>query len=431
MSCPYAYNCDGQTTTTSGKHDDNKQMSYCEYLQLNTLLDCQKPISSLKKESPVHDEHLFIVVHQAYELWFKQILHELDSIRQMFTIEQLGVDERKVLLLISRLNRIVQIQKLLRDQIMILETMTPLDFMEFRDYLAPSSGFQSLQFRLIENKLGINKVHRVRYNFQDYSKVFDSQDGKQIEESEATPSLLVLVQEWLERTPGLEENGFNFWGKYRKSVEAMLDIARAEAENEVDEEVRATLLKDVQKQEDNFDTIFSEERHQQLVARGDRRFSYKAMQGAIMIYFYRDEPRFSQPFQVLQLLMDIDSLLIKWRYNHVMMVQRMIGSKLGTGGTSGYQYLRSTVSDRYKVFVDLFNLSNFLIPRDFIPPLSSSMKMRLRTSLVNGRLYESDSALCSDSSEDDQVPAVTSALNNVAIGTRSTTAGDEEGDFCD
>ena len=88
-------------------------------------------------------------------------------------------------------------------------------------------------------------------------------------------------------------------------------------------------------------------------------------------------------------------------------------------------------SDRYKVFVDLFNLSNFLIPRDFIPPLSSSMKMRLRTSLVNGRLYESDSALCSDSSEDDQVPAVTSALNNVAIGTRSTTAGDEEGDFCD
>ncbi|KAK2551312.1 Tryptophan 2 [Acropora cervicornis] len=364
-----------------------------------------------------------IFVVAAYELWFKQILHELDSIRQMFTIDQLGVDERKVLLLVSRLNRIVQIQKLLRDQIMILETMTPLDFMEFRDYLAPSSGFQSLQFRLIENKLGINKVHRVRYNFQDYSKVFDSQDRKQIEESEATPSLLVLVQEWLERTPGLEENGFNFWGKYRKSVEVMLDIARAEAENEVDEEVRATLLKDVQKQEASIGNKVLPK----ASSTGDRRFSYKAMQGAIMIYFYRDEPRFSQPFQILQLLMDIDSLLIKWRYNHVMMVQRMIGSKLGTGGTSGYQYLRSTVSDRYKVFVDLFNLSNFLIPRDFIPPLSSSMKMRLRTSLVNGRLYESDSALCSDSSEDDQVPAVTSALNNVAIGTRSTTAGD----FCD
>ena len=88
-------------------------------------------------------------------------------------------------------------------------------------------------------------------------------------------------------------------------------------------------------------------------------------------------------------------------------------------------------SDRYKVFVDLFNLSNFLIPRDFIPPLSSSMKMRLRTSLVDGRLYESDSALCSDSSEDDQVSAVTSGLNNVAIRTGSTTACDKQGDFCD
>lgn len=415
MSCPYAHDVDGEASAPVGKHGDDKRMSYGDYLQLDTLLDCQKPVSNMKAESPVHDELLFIVVHQAYELWFKQIIHELDSIREMLTIEELGMDERKVLLLISRLNRIVQIQRLLRDQIMILETMTPLDFMEFRDYLAPSSGFQSLQFRLIENKLGINKTHRIRYNYQDYSKAFDSEDGKQLKESETTPSLLSLVQGWLERTPGLEENGFNFWGKYRNSVQAMLDDMEAEAEAEEDEEVRASLLKEVKKQADHFDSIFSEERHNQLVARGERRFSHKAMQGALMIYFYRDEPRFNQPFQILQLLMDIDSHLIKWRYNHLMMVQRMIGSKMGTGGTSGYQYLRSTVSDRYKVFVDLFNLSNFLIPRDRIPPLSSSMKMRLRTSLVDGRLYDSDSALCSDSSEEDQVSAVTSMVKDVVI----------------
>lgn len=420
MSCPYASNFDGEASPPSGENADDKRMSYSDYLQLTTLLDCQNPISDQKGDSPVHDELLFIVVHQAYELWFKQIIHELDSIREMFTIEQLGVDERKVLVLISRLNRIVKIQKLLRDQIMILETMTPLDFMEFRDHLAPSSGFQSLQFRLIENKLGINKTHRIRYNYQDYSKVFDSHDGKQLEESETTPSLLVLVQEWLERTPGLEENGFNFWGKYRKSVEAMLDTMRTEAEDEANEEVRARLLKDVKKQADNFETVFNEERHNQLVARGERRFSHKAMQGALMIYFYRDEPRFSQPFQVLQLLMDIDSHLIKWRYNHLMMVQRMIGSKMGTGGTSGYQYLRATVSDRYKVFVDLFNLSNFLIPRNFIPPLSSSMKIRLRASLVDGKLFDSDSAVCSDSSEDDQVSAVTLRFSSFAIGTGPT-----------
>ncbi|KAJ7323088.1 tryptophan 2,3-dioxygenase [Desmophyllum pertusum] len=405
MSCPYAQDSNGEASAPVGRPGDEKRMNYGDYLQLNTLLDCQKPASTTFGDSTVHDELLFIVVHQAYELWFKQIIHELDSIRDIFTleVEELGMDERKMLVLISRLSRILQIQKLLRDQIMILETMTPLDFMEFRDYLAPASGFQSLQFRLIENKLGINKIHRIRYNYQDYSKAFDSQDGKQLEESESTPSLQELVQRWLERTPGLEENGFDFWRKYKRSVQDMLKTQKAEAEAVEDEEMKAYLLKEVKKQEDHFDTIFSEERHNQFVSRGERRFSHKAMQGALMIYFYRDEPRFNQPFQILQLLMDIDSHLIKWRYNHLMMVQRMIGSKLGTGGTSGYQYLRSTVSDRYKVFVDLFNLSNFLIPRDRIPPLSSSMKVRLRTALVEGRLYDSDSALFSDSSEEEQV----------------------------
>lgn len=415
MSCPYAQDLDGEASAPVRKDGDDKRLLYGEYLQLNKLLDCQKPASTTHGTHTVHDELLFIVTHQAYELWFKQIIHELDSVREIFTLEELGMDERKMLILSSRLNRIVQIQKLLRDQIMILETMTPLDFMEFRDYLAPASGFQSLQFRLIENKLGINKTQRTRYNYQDYSKAFDqdSCDGKTLEHSESTPSLLELVQGWLERTPGLEKNGFDFWGKYEKSVQDMLDAMKAEAEVEENEEVRASLLKEVKKQRDHFDSVFSEKRHNQLVARGERRLSHKALQGALLIYFYRDEPRLNQPFQILQLLMDIDSHLIKWRYNHLMMVQRMIGSKVGTGGTSGYQYLRSTVSDRYKVFVDLFNLSNFLIPRDHIPPLSSSMKVRLRSALVDGRLYDSDSAVFSDSSEEDQVSAVTSKVKDV------------------
>ena len=89
-------------------------------------------------------------------------------------------------------------------------------------------------------------------------------------------------------------------------------------------------------------------------------------------------PRFSQPHQILAALMDIDSLITKWRYNHVLMVQRMIGSQqLGTGGSSGYQYLKSTLSDRYKVFLDLFNLSTFLIPRHMIPSLTKQMKTKL------------------------------------------------------
>jgi tryptophan 2,3-dioxygenase len=204
--------------------------------------------------------------------------------------------------------------QLLVDQVPILETMTPLDFMDFRDYLSPASGFQSLQFRLLENKLGVKSEHRVRYN-QNYSHVFGT-DGEAIDalqRSEQDPSLSDLVQRWLERTPGLEEDGFNFWGQFQTSVEVLLSEKEAQANNEQSEFVRNYRLMDIQKRRDVYKTIFDPKVHEALVARGERRFTYKALQGAMMISFYRDEPRFSQPHQLLMLLMDIDSLITKWR----------------------------------------------------------------------------------------------------------------------
>jgi tryptophan 2,3-dioxygenase len=197
---------------------------------------------------------------------------------------------------------------------MILETMTPLDFMDFRCYLRPASGFQSLQFRLLENKLGVRQENRVKYN-QNYSKVFghDSQAISEIEKSEQQPSLTDLVQRWLERTPGLELEGFNFWGKYQKAVERLLQEQRALAEEEASESLKRYKLNDLDKRREVYESIFSLEVHEALLARGERRFSHKALQGAIMITFYRDEPRFSQPHQILTLLMDIDSLITKWR----------------------------------------------------------------------------------------------------------------------
>lgn len=355
--------------------EEQTGMLYGDYLMLNKVLDAQRMLSK-EANRPVHDEHLFIITHQAYELWFKQVIYELDSIRDMFIVE---LEESQTLEIIKRLNRIVLILKLLVDQVMILETMTPLDFMDFRGYLCPASGFQSLQFRLLENKLGVKTEHRVKYN-QNYSRAFGKDDKAidAIQKSETEPSLSDLVQRWLERTPGLELNGFNFWGKYKKAMEKLIN----ESEQEVKEEQNEVKVKfrknDLEQRKEVFESIFNVNVHTALVSRGERRFSYRALQGAIMIMFYRDEPRFSQPHQLLNLLMDIDSLITKWRYNHVLMVQRMIGSSaLGTGGSSGYQYLRSTLGDRYKVFVDLFNLSTFLIPREMIPPLTSTMKTHL------------------------------------------------------
>lgn len=105
--------------------------------------------------------------------------------------------------------------------------MTPLDFMDFRGYLCPASGFQSLQFRLLENKLGVKTEHRVKYN-QCYSRAFGRDEAAidAIKDSEQEPSLSDLVQRWLERTPGLELNGFNFWGKYRRAVELQIKEAQ-------------------------------------------------------------------------------------------------------------------------------------------------------------------------------------------------------------
>ncbi|XP_032690191.1 tryptophan 2,3-dioxygenase [Odontomachus brunneus] len=371
---------------------------YGEYLRLDKILSAQRLLSA-EYSNEVHDEHLFIVTHQAYELWFKQIIFELDSVRTLFNSENNAscngssndhsanqdngvshvLNESKTLEILKRLNRIVLILKLLVDQVTILETMTPLDFMAFRDYLCPASGFQSLQFRLLENKLGVKQEHRVKYN-QSYMRVFgrDPEAIEAIKRSEEELSLSTLVQRWLSRTPGLKTDDFNFWGEYKRSVEKMLAEQEKAAHKATEEQNREYLLANVHSRQAVFDTIMNESLHNALVSRGERRFSHGALQGAIMITLYRDEPRFSQPHQILTALMDIDSLITKWRYNHVIMVQRMIGSQqLGTGGSSGYQYLKSTLSDRYKVFLDLFNLSTFLIPRHLIPPLTKQMKTKL------------------------------------------------------
>ncbi|XP_014216444.1 tryptophan 2,3-dioxygenase [Copidosoma floridanum] len=409
MACPLGNGTDNTSPGGGGSGGTTCLMEgpgvlYGEYLMLNKILSAQRLLST-ENNKEVHDEHLFIVTHQAYELWFKQIIFELDSIRALFNNDERhrqthlsfdcqqhddgakssssgdseAIDESRTLEILKRLNRIVLIFKLLVDQVSILETMTPLDFMAFRDYLCPASGFQSMQFRLLENKLGVKQEHRVKYG-QNYTRVFgrDPRAVEAIRRSEEEPSLSHLVQKWLARTPGLEAHDFDFWGKFERAVEQMLQDQRDQADAETKEESRKHLLNNVAARQAVFDSIFNESLHNALVSRGERRFSHAALQGAVMITLYRDEPRFSQPHQILTALMDIDSLITKWRYNHVLMVQRMIGSQqLGTGGSSGYHYLKTTLSDRYKVFVDLFNLSTFLIPRHLIPPLSKRMKTRL------------------------------------------------------
>jgi len=377
-------------------------ISYSKYLQLDKILEAQKLQSEIFGDK-VHDEHLFIITHQAYELWFKQILYEIDSVRDIFIgrenlmkvfenlkmnedeakgNEEFVVDERRMLEIVTRISRCVKIMKILVDQVHILETMTPLNFMDFREHLSSASGFQSLQFRELENRLGIKPENRVKYNQENYHRVFEDIPNatEKLMASESEPSLSECIQFWLERTPGLEEDGFNFAAKFKKAVDGLLKNDLDKIESEANPELKKHLMSKYSVKRDSFDSIFEIEKHNMLVKRGERRFTHKALLGALMITLYKEEPRFHQPSLLLELLMDLEVALTKWRYNHVQLVQRMLGSmQVGTGGSSGYQYLRSTMSDRYKVFIDLFNSATFLIPRDRIPPLTEEMKTVLRT----------------------------------------------------
>ncbi|NXH48461.1 T23O dioxygenase, partial [Dicaeum eximium] len=288
-------------------------------------------------------------------------------------------DERNMLKVITRMNRISLILKLLVEQFSVLETMSALDFFDFRYYLSPASGFQSLQFRLLENKIGVPQSLRVPYNRRHYRDNFKGQDHELLLQSEQEPTLLQLVEAWLERTPGLDAEEFDFWGQFEENVLKGLEEEFALIQAKEESEEKDDLLSEFQKQRDVLLSLFDEKRHEHLLSKGERRLSYRALKGALMIYFYREEPRFQVPFQLLTSLMDLDVLMTKWRYNHVCLVHRMIGSKAGTGGSSGYHYLRSTVSDRYKVFVDLFNLSTFLVPRHWIPKMNPSIHKFLYT----------------------------------------------------
>jgi tryptophan 2,3-dioxygenase len=351
----------------------SKPVEYARYLQLGKLLDSQA-LESAASGKPAHDEMLFVIVHQTYELWFKQILHELDSVLALFRTEQ--VDERSIGIALSRLLRIVEIQRVLIEQLRVLETMTPLDFLDFRDMLVPASGFESVQFRLIELKLGLRREQRVP--LERLAQPGLEQQRRALAEAQASPSLFDLVERWLERTPFLELPGYQFWQSYRQAVDAMLERDRRTIEQSalLPEQEKQSQLQELAVTRAGFEALFDEATHQRLVAEGQRRLSFRATLAALLIHLYREQPILHLPFRFLTALVDLDELLATWRYRHALMVHRMIGAKIGTGGSSGHRYLLATV-ERHKVWSDLYNLSTFLISRSALPALPEDVERRL------------------------------------------------------
>ena len=181
-------------------------MNYHDYLQLDKILNSQMPESD-KQGMSAHDEMLFIIIHQAYELWFKQLHHEIDSVLELMDRPSLNDNSPDLEMIVHRLRRCVSILRLLVNQIEIMETMTPMDFLDFRDMLRPASGFQSWQFKEIEAKLGLKFEHR--HGKEYYTSQLREEHIKLIKKAEQQKNLLQLVNGWLERMPFFDEKNNN------------------------------------------------------------------------------------------------------------------------------------------------------------------------------------------------------------------------------
>ncbi len=242
----------------------NQPLSYGSYLRTGELLALQLPASS----PPHHDETLFIVIHQAYELWFKLILHELDQ-------AMVCMDGGQVLEAQHVLSRVTEVLKLCVSQIHILETMRPIDFLKFREHLNPASGFQSGQFREIEFVCGLKEERFLRV-FQNEPSVL-----KLLEKRLASPDLPASLWKLLER-------------------EGVFETHETQPEQRL----------------------------------------------AKLARIYQRPERHLPLYLLLETLVTLDEQLVLFRTHHVHVVERIIGTKQGTGGSPGVEYLRTTLAKR-------------------------------------------------------------------------------------
>ena len=344
-----------------------KDVHYHDYLQLDKILEAQHP-ESMRHNLYAHDEMLFIVIHQAYELWFKQLHHEADSVAEIMGRPAINDNSPDLQLVTHRLSRMVTILRVLVHQIDIMETMTPMDFLDFRDMLRPASGFQSWQFKLLEAKLGLKFENR--HGQEYYTHQLKPEHVKKIKEAESGRSLIELVNDWLERIPFFNDE--QDWKNLETSFPAdHISEGVSEVYWKEYQYRYANSLSEAEKNNiEHFHDLFLKE------GQTNRAFSGKANRAALFIMLYRGYPMLQLPFQLLNNLLEIDEQLSAWRHRHMNMVHRMIGTRIGTGGSTGKDYLKAA-ADKHYIFKEIAQLTSFLIERRKLPVLPHEIERML------------------------------------------------------
>ncbi len=352
------------------------EVYYGSYLQLDKILKAQE-LESAKHGTPAHDEMLFIVVHQAFELWFKQVLHELKDV--IGTLAKDYVPEAEVGKCLARVQRVNRILSMLPEQFSILETMTPRGFMEFRDYLNPASGFQSWQFRLFEISFGVDEAKRLQLDRKGYVSRLSEEHQQEVRDAQAQNSLFTVLERWLEKMPFMETKDYAFWDDYRNAVQSIFEHDRRElrkvsslTSEQVEHQERQIALLEA-----NFKALFDETLFNELRAKSEKRLSQRATLAALFISVYADYPLLQTPYRLLDAVLEMDKLIGVFRFRHTTMVSRMIGQRTGTGGSSGADYLMKTVT-QHRVFTDIAALSSYLLAPAQVPVLPEEVVRQLQ-----------------------------------------------------
>jgi tryptophan 2,3-dioxygenase len=346
---------------------------YSSYLHVGTLLNLQNGESQGKPEGSGimhHEEMMFIIVHQVSELWFKLIMHDLSAARDEL-VKIPTLPEGEFHLSLARIqhycNRCTTVLPHVADAMKVMETMHPADFLEFRDFLIPASGFQSASFRMLEGLLGIKDETRPKVNGLEVLSVLTADEQARLAEKKKEVSLSEAVLKVLSSINVPDSFADNFVQAARKVLEMQqFGIAGApkndrKAKRLIDDNVSritATLA----------DPAAHTDGHEELADPQRSRFR-QAVLGGLFVETYRMDPRCALLAACLDSLVAVESGILLWRERHAHMAERMIGRRSGTGGTSsGVGYLEATA--KHRMFAALWLGRRILVRSTAQVPLS-------------------------------------------------------------
>ncbi len=356
--------------------------SYWDYIKVEELLALQRGLAQSEGEL-ANDEVVFIVVHQIDELWFKLVLRELVSIRDLFAASH--VHEQSLSSAVRGIRRAASILGHATNHFALMETLTTRDYLAFRDKLSPASGFQSAQMREIEILMGLREDERIPLGHESYLAALRNADGSASPASERVerrladrPCIRDAIEAWLFRTPieGSRPDQVGDAERVAAWVEAYCGAMDRELEGQRKAAQQFALTDaDAQRLTERYDRASRDARAylkaEEIEDPQERARRSRVRAALTFIESYRELPLLAWPREVVDGIVLLEQAFTIFRQRHARMVERVIGRRTGTGGSAGVEYLDQTAL-RYRIFRDVWAVRTLLIRESALPPLANA-----------------------------------------------------------